>query len=166
MLVSSGTTTAPTLRLEQLVRAFQLLKAGRTDLEVGVRGTTTNRGVIVDIEHGVDLRLRCARTASAAVLRVSRTTATLRAVSAVRPSAAAVSVLEDQLSLHLEEGYVWGGSRFVTATALADALLSYMQLRLAAVAEACVPFVPRRRQQPPVAARPEAPTRVSELMRP
>jgi hypothetical protein len=162
MLATVTSVAGPAARVEQLVHAFTELKAARSDLEVGARGTTTARGGIVDTDYGVDLRLRCPRTGSTAMLRLSRRRCVLRAVSAVRSHAAAVSVLEDQLSLRLEDGYCWGAASFRGADEMAGALLAYMQARLAAVTAVCSPeplaryhvAMPTLRVRPPHLAAP------------
>jgi hypothetical protein len=141
MLAKSPSATGSAPRLERLVRSFRDLERITPDLAVGQRGTITAAGQIVDADRGVDIRLRCARTGSAALLRLSNAGVSLRAVSAVHPLAAAVSVIEDQLGVHFEDSYRWGPTRFASADELANALLSHLERRLAAVAEVCSPEV-------------------------
>jgi hypothetical protein len=140
-MLATSPTTGPAARLERLVRSFRELERITPDLVVGQRGTITAAGQIVDADRGVDIRLRCARTGSAAVLRLSNAGVSLRAVSAVHPLAAAVSVIEDQLGVHFESSYRWGPAGFASADELANALLSHLERRLAAVAEVCTPEV-------------------------
>jgi hypothetical protein len=140
MLATTPQATGPAARLERLVRSFRELKNVNADLDVGLRGTVTPSGQVLDVETGVDVRLRCPDTGSLAVLRLSRTGAALRAVSAVRPLCAAVSVIEDQLGIHFDDGYRWGPTTFASADELANALLSHLERRLAAVTEVCGPI--------------------------
>jgi hypothetical protein len=137
MLATPPNATGPAARLERLVRSFRQLETNNADLDVGMRGTITPGGQMLDAERGVDIRLRCPHTGSVAMLRLSRGGAALRAVSAVRPFAAAVSVIEDQLGIHFDSAYRWGPSTFASADELANALLSHLQRRLAAVTEVC-----------------------------
>jgi hypothetical protein len=141
MLATPPNATGPAARLERLVRSFRQLEAINADLDVGLRGTITPSGQMIDAERGVDVRLRCPHTGSVAVLRLSRSGAALRAVSAVRPLSAAVSVIEDQLGIHFDSAYRWGPTTFASADELANALLSHLERRLAAVTEVCGPVI-------------------------
>jgi hypothetical protein len=130
-------STGPAARLEELVHSFRKFTRQDPRIDIGPRGSVTTSGMLLDPDRGVDVRLRCPDTGSAAVLRLSRRGAVLRAVSAVRPLSAGVSTLEDELSVHLDDGFRWGADSFETGADLADALRGHLERRLAAVTEVC-----------------------------
>lgn len=135
MPFQASAATDSSVRLGAVVRAFRRLAAGTPGLEVGIRGTATAAGDPVDSERGVEVRLGCARTGAAAVLRLTRSGALLRAVSAARPDTGTVSTLEDQLAVHLDGCCRWGHVVFATPDDLARILLEHMRRRLGVVAE-------------------------------
>jgi hypothetical protein len=137
MLDTPSKSTGPAARLEELVHSFRLFTRQDPRISIGPRGAVTPAGIVADPDRGVDVRLRCPDTGSAAVLRLSRRGAMLRAVSAVRPLSAGVSTLEDELSVHLDEGFRWGADSFASGAELADALRGHLERRLAVVTEVC-----------------------------
>ncbi|HSJ06531.1 MAG TPA: hypothetical protein VK936_07510 [Longimicrobiales bacterium] len=136
MPLQASTASDSSARLGAVVRAFRRLAAGTPGLEVGIRGTATAAGEPVDPERGVEVRLVCARTGAAAVLRLTRSGAVLRAVSAARPETGTVSILEDQLGVHLDGCCRWGRALYASPDDLARILLQHMRRRLYVVADA------------------------------
>jgi hypothetical protein len=149
-----SSSTGPAARLEQLVHSFRYIEHDDARMDIGPRGSLTADGRVMDPDRGVDVRIRCPDTGSTAMLRLSRRGTTLRAISAVRPYSAGVSLLEDQLSVHLGDGFRWGADVFDSGDDLADALLGHMERRLAAVTEICGSAMDMAPSRAPAAAAP------------
>jgi hypothetical protein len=116
-----------------VVHAFRQLESAPPGLTIDAGGTMTPAGDLVDPDRGVDIRLQSAAADAIVVLRLTRTGATLRALSAARPAASAASIIEDQLNIHLDDGYRWGPLIFRSPDDFARSLLESMSRRLRAV---------------------------------
>lgn len=133
MLPDVSQISDPAPRLDRLVRAFAELAAVTPQLEVGFQDSAVPAEATTDADGGIDIRLGCPDTDSAAVLRLRRNGAVLRAISPARPGCGTVSLIEDQLGVYLDRGYRWGDTVFSSADDLAATLLDHMTRRLAAL---------------------------------
>lgn len=135
MFSETSASSDPAGRLDHLVRAFCELASSTPHLEVGSHGTMTPAGAAVDPDRGIDIRLHCPHTGSDAVLRLMRNGAVFRAFSPARSDSDMVSLIEDHLSVYLDQGYRWGGTVFASPADLAATLFDHMNRRLAALVD-------------------------------
>lgn len=135
MLSEASARPDPAGRLDHLVRAFCEIASRTPRLEVGFHGTMTPAGAAVDPDRGIDIRLHCPDTGSDAVLRLMRNGAVFRAFSPARPDSDMVSLIQDHLSVYLDQGYRWGGTVFASPADLAATLFDHMNRRLAALGD-------------------------------
>jgi hypothetical protein len=121
-------------RLERVVRSFQGLAAAVPQVRFpGVRKSV--RCEVTELDRGVRVSLRTEDDAAEVVMSVEPEGVTLRASSRARPGADRVTVIDDELSVRLEQELRWGDAVFRSPDVLACRLLEHAALRLAIVSD-------------------------------
>jgi len=124
-------------RLRNLVAELQRLTFGEPYLDVGIHGTLSPTGQLVDPDRGIHARLELA--GAEIELRLTPRGATVEAISNPPGTARGLSRIRDKLPVYLGRGYCWADAVYESPAALAAALLWHMRERGFMVARVCPP---------------------------